>query len=88
MKNPQSSSFLGIKKLPASTAKWVMPLILSILMTCIVSFISTLRNVGPVPGFGALWASAWGWSWLFAFPVLLLILPVVRKVTAAIVEMP
>jgi hypothetical protein len=76
------------KKLPAHTAKWVMPFLLSILMTCIVSLISTLQAVGPVPGVAAMWLRAWGWSWLFAFPVLLLILPLVRKATAAIVETP
>ena len=77
-----------MKKLPASYAKWVMPFILSVLMTCIVSLISTLRTIGPVAGFAAIWMNAWAWSWLFAFPVLLLILPLVRKATAAIVETP
>ena len=77
-----------MKKLPASYAKWVMPFILSVFMTCIVSLISTARTIGLVPGFAALWMNAWAWSWLFAFPVLLLILPLVRKATAAIVETP
>jgi hypothetical protein len=87
MDTPPPTLF-GLKKLPASSAKWVMPLLLSILMTCIVSLISTLRVVGPAPGFFAIWMSSWGWSWLFGFPVLLLILPLVRRVTAALVEAP
>jgi hypothetical protein len=29
---------------------------------------------------------AWGLSWLIAFPVLLLILPLVRRIVAALVE--
>jgi hypothetical protein len=77
-----------MKKLPAPYAKWVMPFLLSVLMTCIVSLISTLKTLGPVAGFFAIWMSAWAWSWLFAFPVLLLILPLVRKLTTAIVETP
>ena len=88
MKNPQSNTFLGFKKLPAQYAKWVMPLLLSVIMTCIVSLISTLNTVGFVAGAARLWLRSWGWSWMFAFPVLLLILPVVRKATAAIVETP
>ncbi|KHF76479.1 hypothetical protein PJ15_3235 [Acinetobacter sp. neg1] len=28
-----------------------------------------------------IWLSAWGISWLIAFPVLLLVLPIVRKIT-------
>ncbi|EPH31988.1 hypothetical protein L293_1764 [Acinetobacter gyllenbergii CIP 110306 = MTCC 11365] len=34
----------------------------------------------------ATWMSAWGISWLIAFPVLLLVLPVVRKLTLLLVR--
>ena len=76
----------GLRKLPARYATLVMPLLLSILMTSIVSMISTLRAVGIVPGLLQLWLSAWGLSWLVAFPTLLIVLPVVRRLTAAIVD--
>ena len=65
-----------------------MPLLLSILMTFIVSLVSTLRSLGPVPGFVSIWLGAWGLSWLVAFPTLLVVLPLVRKATAALVEPP
>lgn len=89
-----SSSFAAatprrIRKLPARYAGLVMPLLLSILMTAIVSMISTLRSVGlTAPELGWLWLSAWGLSWLVAFPTLLLVLPLVRRATAALVESP
>lgn len=76
------------RKLPARYAGIVMPLLLSILMTCIVSAISTLRGLGPVQGFLRIWLGAWAWSWLVAFPTLLLVLPLVRRATAALVELP
>lgn len=75
-----------IRKLPARYAGLVMPLLLSILMTCIISFVSTLRSVGPVPGLLNLWLGSWAISWLIAFPTLLLVLPLVRKATAWLVE--
>ncbi len=81
-------TFLGLPKLPARSASWVMPLLLSILMTFIVSMISTLRGVGLTPDMPRIWMGAWGLSWVFAFPTLLLVLPLVRKATAAIVDMP
>jgi hypothetical protein len=31
---------------------------------------------------------AWGLSWMVAFPTLLLILPMVRRLTALLVELP
>lgn len=82
----KSTILFGIPKLPARYGSLVMPLMLSILMTCVVSFISTLKGVGMSPQFTSKWLGAWGVSWLIAFPVLLLVLPVVRKATAALVR--
>ncbi len=86
MKPSTSHSFLGIKKLPARYAAIVMPLFLSILMTCVVSMISTIRSVGWGALFFKMWPGAWALSWIVAFPVLLLVLPVVRRLTALIVR--
>lgn len=87
---PPSSrrTFLGLRRLPARSAAWVMPLLLSLLMTFIVSLISTVRVAGFSLDLPRLWLSAWALSWVVAFPTLLLVLPVVRRITAAIVEQP
>lgn len=69
-------------------AVWVTPLLLSLLMTFIVSLISTVRVAGFSLDFPRLWLSAWALSWVVAFPTLLLVLPVVRRATAAIVVQP
>lgn len=78
---------LRFSKLPQRWAGIVLPFFLSILMTCIVSFISTLRSVGLTPHFVAIWLGAWGISWVVAFPTLLLVLPLVKRATAVIVDM-
>ncbi|MBV7429518.1 MULTISPECIES: DUF2798 domain-containing protein [unclassified Acidovorax] len=83
---PSPRTSWGLRKLPARSAAWVMPLLLSLLMTFIVSLISTVRVVGFSLDLPRLWMSSWALSWLVAFPTLLLVLPVVRRVTAAIVE--
>ena len=46
MNSSKSQSFFGIRKLPARYAGVVMPFILSVVMTCVVSMISTFRSVG------------------------------------------
>ena len=84
--NARETSLFGLPKLPARYGSLVMPLLLSILMTCIVSAISTLRGVGFAPNFVHVWLSAWLISWLVGFPTLLLVLPVVRRATAALVR--
>ncbi|MNT19014.1 hypothetical protein D3C72_1542480 [compost metagenome] len=82
----KSTIVFGIPKLPARYGAWVMPLLLSILMTCIVSLISTFKGIGWSPQFVTKWVAAWGLSWVIAFPVLLLVLPLVRRVTLALVR--
>ncbi len=76
------------RKLPARYNVVVMPLAISVLMTCIVSGISTLSGVGAGPGFLAIWMEAWATSWLFGFPVLIVVLPLVRRLVATVVEQP
>ena len=76
------------RRLPARYAGIVMPLVLSLLMTCVVSAIATARSQGLTAAFAQTWMAAWGLSWLIAFPTLLLVMPLVRRVVAAIVEPP
>ena len=74
------------RKLPARYAAIISPLVLSLLMTFIVSFISTLKSLGFHPGLPTIWMTAWGLSWLVAFPTLLLVLPMVRRIVGALCE--
>ncbi|RUZ80642.1 DUF2798 domain-containing protein [Mesorhizobium sp. M7A.F.Ca.US.006.01.1.1] len=74
------------RKLPARYAAVLSPLVLSLLMTFIVSLISTLKSLGFHPDLPSIWLTAWGLSWLVAFPTLLLVLPVVRRIVGALCE--
>ncbi|MDK1388235.1 DUF2798 domain-containing protein [Sinorhizobium sp. 8-89] len=76
---------MRMKKLPARYAAIITPLILSVFMSGIVSSVSTLMNAGW-DRFAAIWPHAWGASWAIAFPSLMLVLPVVRRIVGAIVE--
>lgn len=73
-------------RLPARWAAFVMPLILSICMSFIVSGIATLKAIGPAADFFPVWMSGWAISWAVAFPTPLLVLPVVRKLVSLIVR--
>ena len=87
MPSPSSTSSSSFK-LPARYAGIVMPFVLSVLMTFVVSAIATLRSLGPGPDFLSTWPTAWGLSWLLAFPTLLLVLPLVRRIVGLLVETP
>lgn len=75
-------------KIPARYSYLVMPLLLSFLMTFLVSLISTVRSLGLVDGLLGVWMGAWLLSWMVAFPALLLVQPLVRRIMSVIVETP
>ena len=77
---------LGRRKLPPGYATVVLPLLLSIIMTAIVSFISTVRSIGLAKHLLAIWLSAWGLSLLIAFPTSLFVLPLARRLTLVFVH--
>ena len=61
-------------------------LILSGLMSLLVSGIATLRAAGLGTGFLALWAGSWLTAWLFAFPAVLLVAPVARRMVRRLLQ--
>ncbi len=83
-----NSRALRLRKLPPRYLTIVVPFLLSVKMTFIVSGISTLKSLGLSAGFLSTWMSAWGLSWVVAFPVLLVMLPIVRRLAELFVEQP
>jgi Protein of unknown function (DUF2798) len=77
-----------MRKLPARYHGLVLPLVMSVIMTCIVSAVSIARVRGIEPGFVDVWLSAWGLSWIVAFPVLMVITPFVLRIVRLLVELP
>jgi hypothetical protein len=73
------------RRLPSRYANLVMPFVLSILMSLVVSGVSTLKSIGLGPAFLSTWPVAWLLSWLVAFPTLLLVLPLVRRIVSLVV---
>lgn len=69
---------------PARFAPVLFGLILSGLMSCMVSGISTLRAVGLGGGFLGQWMASWAVSWAIAFPVVLVVAPITRRIVAVL----
>lgn len=68
--------------IPARFAPIVFGLVLSGLMSLIVSGIATFKSTGAVEGFFSLWIQAWLVSWGVAFPTVLVVAPVTRRLVA------
>ena len=75
-----------MRRLPPRYNAIAIPLLLSLLMTCIVSGIATVNSIGLAADILEKWMRAWGLSWVVAFPIMLFVLPVVRRIVAVFVE--
>lgn len=77
-----------VRRLPAKAAHILTPMILSFLMSGIVASIATLRAVGLSPDLMDRILHAWMLSYPVAFPTSIIVLPIVRRVVAMLVEQP
>lgn len=84
----KSTMMIGnIPKLPAKYATWIMPLLLSGLMSGTISMMNLWKNIGWFDGFFTQWLGIWLFSWMIAFPTVMIFLPLVRRFTALVVDL-
>ena len=67
---------------PARFAPILFGFILSGIMSCVVSGISTLKATGTGPAFPGAWMNAWSFSWPVAFCIVIVAAPLVRRLVA------
>jgi Protein of unknown function (DUF2798) len=77
-----------MRKLPTTAGAIILPLILTLFMTSLVSLISTVMALGFGPAMGWTWIKAWMSSWAVAFPAMLVMLPLAKRLAGAVVEAP
>jgi hypothetical protein len=72
--------------LPAKFAPILFSFILSIMMLCVVSGIATYNVFGLLDGFFNFWMMAWLKSWLVAFPSILVVAPLTRRLVGKLTK--
>ncbi|MBW4706881.1 DUF2798 domain-containing protein [Roseobacter sp. YSTF-M11] len=73
--------------IPARYAYFVFGFVLSGLMSMMVSGIATYRTVGMIDGFVTLWLGNWLPSWMVAYPTLLVVSPIARRLVAKLTRL-
>jgi hypothetical protein len=58
----------------------VFAFVMSFIMSCIMSLVITIINLGFIDGLILKWLEAWGKAFLFAFPVITIVGPMVRMI--------
>lgn len=74
--------------IPARFAPYLFGLLLSGMMSCLISGLSTIRALGLVDGVVGSWMANWLASWAVAFPVVLVVAPIVRRLVAKLTAAP
>ncbi len=64
----------------------VFSFFMALLMSGIMSFVISAFNVGWVDGIALIWLRAWSLAFAVAFPTIVLITPLVRKLVAMVVS--
>ena len=72
----------GSSMIPQRFAPVLFGLILSGLMSLVVSGIATLRALGWADHLLSAWLESWLFSWAVAFPTILLVAPMARRLVA------
>ncbi len=74
--------------IPKRYEAYAFGFLLSGMMSAVVSMIATIRAAGFTPEVPHLWITSWPISWAVAFPAVLVVAPIVRKILARIVRQP
>jgi TctA family transporter len=59
--------------------KIVFALFMALLMSCIMSFVISVFNVGLVSNIVHVWLKAWAFAFIVAFPTITVVAPIVHK---------
>jgi len=59
---------------------------MALLMSCLMSLVISLFNVGLVNNILSIWMKAWGFAFVIAFPSVVVVTPAVRRLVALVVR--
>ncbi|NQZ79865.1 MAG: DUF2798 domain-containing protein [Colwellia sp.] len=64
----------------------VFSFFMALLMSGIMSFVISLFNLGFIENIFFIWLKAWGFAFVVAFPVILIVTPVVKVLVAFFIK--
>ena len=66
--------------------KMVFSFFMALLMSCIMSFVISIFNVGMVVNIVAIWLKAWSFAFIVAFPAIIIVSPLVHKLVSLVLH--
>ena len=65
---------------------FVQAFFMALIMSCCMSLVISLFNVGFVNNFLYIWLKSWGFAFIVGLPTFILVSPVVRKLVNAVIK--
>ncbi|MFT7560506.1 MAG: hypothetical protein ACI93R_002426 [Flavobacteriales bacterium] len=66
--------------------KMVFSFFMALLMSCIMSFVISVFNVGMVTNIVYIWLKAWSFAFIVAFPTIIIVSPIVQRLVAFVLH--
>jgi len=66
--------------------KIVFSFFMALLMSCIMSFVISVFNVGMVTNIVTIWLKAWSFAFVVAFPAIIIVSPIVHKLVSLVLH--
>ena len=66
--------------------KLVFSFFMSLMMSCIMSLVISVFNVGLVDNIVAIWLKAWSFAFVVAFPTIFIISPLMHKLVSIVLH--
>ena len=64
----------------------VFSFFMSLVMSCIMSLVICIFNMGLVSNLLSIWLNSWGFAFIIAFPTILIVSPGVNKLTEMVLD--
>lgn len=66
--------------------RYAFSFFMALLMSCIMSLVISLFNVGFVDDIFSIWMKAWAFAFVVAFPAITLVSPIVHKLVSLVIR--
>tara|TARA_R110002049_G_scaffold144478_4_gene306749 strand:+ start:1414 stop:1647 length:234 start_codon:yes stop_codon:yes gene_type:complete len=66
--------------------KLVFAFFMALIMSCLMSFVITIFNIGLHHDLIHLWLKAWAFAFIVAFPAITLVAPIAQKLTVRLIK--
>jgi len=66
--------------------KTIFSFFMALFMSCIMSFVISVFNVGMVTNIIVIWLKAWSFAFIVAFPTIIIVSPIVHKLVSLVLH--